>query len=224
MHSPSGREISAWYDLVFSSEGFRAKTSFYRKVARYGRGRVLDLACGLGLLVGFISGVGCDISRVALQKARASRSANDFIQCDAHALPFRDETFDTVFSLGSFEHFEDQDLVLKEVYRVLQDGGLCIFTITNSKRFTSLARFFTKDLSQPIMKPLDPSSAGKKFSTAGFRVLSVKKVFQFDTYGPFQGRNITLLRAIHTVLPTSLSIEPLYVCEKVRRMKRERVL
>lgn len=43
--------------------------------------------------------------------------------CDAHALPFEDDTFDGVYLSTVLGEIIDQDLALAEMYRVLRPGG-----------------------------------------------------------------------------------------------------
>lgn len=45
------------------------------------------------------------------------------LSCDARALPFREESFDTAFSVCAFEHFQGIEAVLAELNRVLRPGG-----------------------------------------------------------------------------------------------------
>ena len=42
---------------------------------------------------------------------------------DAHALPFRDSSFDRVFAFNVFEHLRDPARVAEEILRVLKPGG-----------------------------------------------------------------------------------------------------
>ncbi len=60
---------------------------------------------------------------------------------DTCYLPFRDSTFDAVYSKDTFEHIWDTDLALREQTRVLKRGGrLCILVgnLANIKTFFDL--------------------------------------------------------------------------------------
>ena len=96
--------------------------------------RILDLACGEGwasrLLAGKLGGkvqlAGVDISDAMIR--RASAKAHSFpnlkFECGAaHRLPYGPDSFDKAFCIESFYYFEDQDLVLQELLRVLRPGG-----------------------------------------------------------------------------------------------------
>ncbi|MBP1911193.1 class I SAM-dependent methyltransferase [Thermococcus stetteri] len=106
------------------------------------RGRVLDLACGVGgfsfLLedLGF-EVVGLDNSKFMLEKAREfakeRESRVEFIEGDARQLPFENDSFDYVLFIDSLVHFEPPELsrVFREAARVLKPGGRFILQFTD---------------------------------------------------------------------------------------------
>ncbi len=91
--------------------------------------RVLDVACGSGILFGELSKrfnavVGLDYSLPMLLVAKEKNVSNAYlVRGDALKLPFKSETFDTaVVSLG-LRHFGDTESSLREIFRVLKKGG-----------------------------------------------------------------------------------------------------
>ncbi len=50
---------------------------------------------------------------------------------DVRSLPFRDGSFDAVYSMGTIEHFGDPQTALDEIYRVLRPGGRAVVGVPN---------------------------------------------------------------------------------------------
>lgn len=115
-------------------------------VQQHGRGRdVLDLGCGTGSYLGVAADVarhaaGLDFSRSMLTVA-ADRSRGwhaDLVQADASALPFRDQSFDLVFSYAALYYVPDLERALLDVARVLRPGGVAALELGNSRSLNSL--------------------------------------------------------------------------------------
>lgn len=98
--------------------------------------RVLEIACGGGHWgVNLLKRVSChytgsDLSpsliKNAKKRAKKEGVAANYLTADATKLPFKDESFDSVFVTYSLHHFpsaESLNKVTKEVYRVLKKGG-----------------------------------------------------------------------------------------------------
>ena len=56
---------------------------------------------------------------------------------DAHAMPFKDDSFDTVISTFGLESSYDHDLVLREMTRVCRNHG-CLLLISRGQSYISL--------------------------------------------------------------------------------------
>lgn len=97
--------------------------SYDRLATRAGSGRVLDLACGDGpLLVRLAPGaIGLDVSGEELALARARGTT--VVRGRAQALPFCEGAFDTVVCHLAFMLFDEVDVVVSELARVLVPGG-----------------------------------------------------------------------------------------------------
>ena len=79
-----------------------------------------------------------DMMQSARKKAEAAGIRNiTFLQGDVGALPFEDETFDTVLSLNGFHAFPDKEAAYRETFRVLKPGGTfcgCFYVEGGCKR------------------------------------------------------------------------------------------
>jgi len=74
--------------------------------------------------------IGLDISKNMLEYAKKKRKGLNLILGDAHLLPFRDESFHLVVSIGLMEYVQ-KDIVLKEIARTMKKGGLLIMVAPN---------------------------------------------------------------------------------------------
>lgn len=103
---------------------------------------VLDLGCGSGVHMMIFAPaceriVGLDVSSDMISKAEEElaglRAANWELQVgDAHHLPFSDETFSWVISMGLLDYVSSPERVLAECRRVLRESGRIVFTMPKS--------------------------------------------------------------------------------------------
>ncbi len=94
---------------------------------------ILDFGCGDGNSAFFIQNHitnyrydGIDVSEESIKKAQSKNIKGCFFSAyDGSHIPFSDGTFDVVFAACVFHHInrEKHISVLKEIYRVLKDGG-----------------------------------------------------------------------------------------------------
>jgi SAM-dependent methyltransferase len=91
--------------------------------------RVLDLGCGVGHLVGWLTRHaparyhGIDLSMNSVRAARHSTDLSEVSVGDAARLPFRDASYDRVVCNGAAHHLPDLRTVLGEIRRVLRPAG-----------------------------------------------------------------------------------------------------
>jgi ubiquinone/menaquinone biosynthesis C-methylase UbiE len=102
--------------------------------------RVLDLACGTGIVARLAAGrvgsagtvVGLDINPGMLAVARAAAppgTAIDWHQAPAHATALPDAAFDAVMCQLGLQFFPDQAAALRETHRVLAPGGRIVVNV-----------------------------------------------------------------------------------------------
>ena len=126
--------------------------------------RVLDVGCGTGYTtLGVLNRrdvcevVGLDMNPVQLNKAvknlHSKKARLSISRGDAENLPFIDDSFDAVISVGAIEYFPDPERVLKELARVANPNGNVIVCGPESAWFSKFALnrvFYT-----PSVKEMD---------------------------------------------------------------------
>jgi len=111
-------------------------------ITKYAYGKTaLDLCCGTGyhlletrhLLK---SGVGVDFSLRMISAAKSKKEMMhvqnvEFVVCNARQIPFREGTFDCVYSFSSLYYIPWHEEVVFEVARVLKPGSIAILEFGN---------------------------------------------------------------------------------------------
>jgi ubiquinone/menaquinone biosynthesis C-methylase UbiE len=91
---------------------------------------LLDIGCGTGYFLKLIrssgfsgSALGLDLSVNMLKKARQTSERTIFLGGQSEVLPFRDDSFTVVVCNNAFHFFLEPRSFLRDVHRVLKDGG-----------------------------------------------------------------------------------------------------
>ena len=133
--------IAPRYDLLNHLLSFNVDKLWWRRTARLFRGllqrpgaRALDLCCGTADMALALRRqarpaapaiVGADFSHAMLQRAARKGEGKGLGLCEADALqlPFPSAHFDLVVSAFGFRNLTDYDAGLREIFRVLREGG-----------------------------------------------------------------------------------------------------
>ncbi|MBF9031054.1 class I SAM-dependent methyltransferase [Rhodobacterales bacterium HKCCE3408] len=160
---------------------------------------ILDLACGTGAVTREVAGVvknpgsltGADHSAGMLAVARAMAEAvgieADWVEADAGALPFDDDSFDLVLCQQALQFFPDRAAALSETRRVLKPGGRIAACIQRSidlnpllaAQSAALDRFVgtsAGDAVRAICGWPGADAVRAAFEAAGFAAISVQSV------------------------------------------------
>ena len=110
-----------------------------KKVLKYinNEGIHLDIGIGRGdgsaLIAKRKKTIGVEYGTLIAQIAKTNYK--NVIQANASELPFKDNTFNSITMLDSLEHILNPKQALKEVFRVLKDGGKLIITTPTKEDF-----------------------------------------------------------------------------------------
>jgi SAM-dependent methyltransferase len=107
--------------------------------------RVLDIGAGAGELNAYaLKGRVRQIVGVDLDpRVSANPLLDAGLSADIYALPFRDNSFDVVFSIYVLEHVNSPARLTAEIARVLRPGGVCLFLTPNVFHYVTMASRLT---------------------------------------------------------------------------------
>jgi len=167
--------------------------------------RVLDLACGTGLvseqiapMIGSTGSIaGLDFNPVMLEVARKRElngPAVEWVEASALDIPYDDDSFDVVVCQQGFQFFPDKEKAAAETRRVLKPGGTVAASVWATVDelpvwevvFTSVAT----RLDVPMESVTVPNSFGYQdklealFTDAGFSNAQVNKRSTEAAFGP----------------------------------------
>ena len=188
------REISAkydrfapWYDWLEGILNLLGLSRLRRRLFRRATGRVLEVAVGTGKNLTYYPRdcriIAVDLSREMLKVAR-NRAAKlsmpvAFLVADAQALPFPDDSFDTVVSSLSTCTFPNPVAALKDMARVCRPEGRVLLLEHGRSDRERLARWQDRHADQ-FAKPLgchwnrEPLAMVRK---AGLKINSARRIF-----------------------------------------------
>ena len=134
-------DVRSAYDAIYRSAPIVQHDYFYQWLVRRlrpepGR-RLLDVSCGVGMLLKFAKGsgleaCGVDISQAAVIEAKQRDPALRVAVGNGETLPYADGSFDYVTNIGSLEHYEHMGEGIRETARVLRGDGKACILLPNS--------------------------------------------------------------------------------------------
>jgi SAM-dependent methyltransferase len=95
-------------------------------------GRILDVGCGTGTMLSYLSrygraqGIDADEEAVRFCLERGVRNVQ---QVTSSILPFEDNIFELVTMLDVLEHIDDDAAMLRELHRVLRPSGMLLVSV-----------------------------------------------------------------------------------------------
>lgn len=131
--------------------------------------RVLDVGCGNGYVLSKYAKEGAevygiDITPTAIQLCEKRfdyfELKGDFREANAEQLPFEDNYFDCVCSMGVLHHVPNTEKAISEIFRVLKPGGrlIVMFYHKNSALYQinfTIQSWFTNKTKQQMVNEFD---------------------------------------------------------------------
>lgn len=125
------RDFLPNWHYIFTNPFFITRRYLYQNIRRVSQhikgGALLDIGCGTKPYESFFqvdSYIGLDY-----RKEGTNQNAKADVFYDGGMFPFTKNKFDAALATEVLEHVFEPDLFLKEIYRVLKPGGLCIITV-----------------------------------------------------------------------------------------------
>jgi SAM-dependent methyltransferase len=152
--------------------------------------RVLDVGCGDGrhLRAAAVRGcrtIGVDYDAAELRSARAAlrEMPVDLIVADASRLPFREGAFDAVICTETLEHLPDDAGAVRELSRVLRDGGTLLGAVPShftEMLYWRLSRGYRTTPGGHV-RIYSPNALVSMLSDAGLRIEHVRYAHFIDS-------------------------------------------
>jgi len=131
VHNESYAEFLASGDV-----NFFAKYADTLKPAKP-QGRVLDVGCGAGQVMGRLTEAGCEAWGVDVSEPNIKRAQRFSSRCqlyDGKRLPFPDGHFNSAGALNVLEHVDEPEKFIAELVRVVEPGGKIVLSSPNFLR------------------------------------------------------------------------------------------
>ena len=151
--------------------------------------RILDAPSGSGALAAALAERGFAAVGADLDTEAAAMLGPAFSQVNLNeSLPWKEQTFDAVFSTEGIEHLENHFSFLREICRILKPGGVLLLTTPNIAALRSRMRFFGSGFFGRDSRPLNEAARHSlhhiglatfpelryKLHTSGFRLAEVR--------------------------------------------------
>ncbi|MHA1694074.1 MAG: class I SAM-dependent methyltransferase [Candidatus Helarchaeota archaeon] len=173
---------------------------------------VLDVGCASGRQLFQISnqikeGYGTDIAKSFINKCNSVKEGKEvnnlyFKVSEVESLSFNDKYFDKIICAEVLEHVFDFNIAVKEIRRVLKDGGEFIITVPNMnadatiwgrflrlvkvRKFNPIKVFSKEELAKhgdAHVREFDKKTIIKRMESNNFKIIEIKSVSFID--GPY---------------------------------------
>jgi ubiquinone/menaquinone biosynthesis C-methylase UbiE len=209
--------FAQWYDadhLVsgWSDNGLRRRLALFDELIRRQElpapAQILDLGCGVGTYVRFLAGlghwvVGLDYSLPSLFRAQSADPGRvgNYAGGEAYRLPFCNDSFDLVVSIGVFQALGCPERALDEMVRILRPKRLLVVEFLNPFELVALVRSAGERLGgrSPRVRTYSPFQVQRWFAQRGVRLVRRAGVYLPPRRLPSLGRIFDQKGIVHLI-------------------------
>lgn len=222
------KELKESYDKLYQNKPLKESEKHYKwvcKVTAPEKGKkLLDIACGGGYLLreaekAGVETFGIDLSTTAIKIAGKNSRLSNLLCGAGEYLPFKDNFFDYTINLGSLEHFFDPEMGLKEMARVLKEGGKAVLLLPNSYFIMTLWKVLrTGGPDRQTDQEMDRWASKEEWSEVLIKSgLKIRKILKYNYKSSTTPLKYKLIRPF---IPMNFSYCFLYLCSKDPKKKR----
>jgi len=175
-------------DVEYEETGIRSNWRSATEILDEGGGRLLDVGCGGEAFRSEIEKKG--YTWFGADRLPAKGTA---VVCDAHSLPFKDCSFEVVFTSLALQYFEEPSEALAEMYRVLKKGGKIAASASSCEPFHGTCYSYTHWGIEHLLK---------KSGFSGIGVFPGASVFLVKNFYLFRRFRIERLAPFYTLFTT----------------------
>lgn len=174
------------YDWVKVADDFRGLEAILHRLReksllklwkKYHKGKkFLDAGCGTGLMLRHFpkASIGLDINPRNLIKAKIHAPYAKLVLGDIEKIPFNNNSFSTIVCTEVLEHLPRPSIALKEIFRVLEKGGLLIGSVPAKNLIWNLRFLSSTHPGEPYHRLYEEKELRSLLSQFG-KILLLKK-------------------------------------------------
>ena len=154
------------YDDLYSDGGIDLSDSYYlwllKKINPIPGKVLIDVSCGRGKLAVFARGmglrvIGLDFSLSAIKVAQQTNPELDLFVSDGEQIALKAQCADYVTHIGNLEHYQNPELGVQEVARILKPDGTAVILLPNGFSIAGNVQYVRRtgqvfDDGQPIQR------------------------------------------------------------------------
>ena len=168
-------EAEQYYEFIQTHPEISARDVDLIARERPEAARILDIGCGAGEFLelsgerfGAVLGIDPSPASVRLCRSRGVPA----LRADGSALPFASGSMEVVRAMNILEHILDPRVFVREIYRVLEPGGLVLIRMPTQYSILYPVANFYDDYTH--IRPLSRPGLRRLLNDAGLEILSIQ--------------------------------------------------